>query len=296
MSHYFDIVIPKIVLEEIKVHKYRDFTEQKERILDQFDRNYIYKKLCFDKKAVEECSFLIDMKKALDEIKFNVEIIDVCDARGFLDKMRGLALNNKPPFDTKNDKGFKDSILAFAVEEYLEQNPDCEVSFISNDKRLIEYLEKIGSIACFENFDELKKIINQDIGDADSGSKKYTTITGSVTIAESPRRIIIRSVLSDLRNAANFSSVHKAIEKLTELTQEMTPDDFVDTLKSFVNNNQINWICGDEDIKKYYLETFKKYEHILPDELYNDFVIKMGLDKSLIKQTKHIEFNDDIMF
>lgn len=126
--------------------------------------------------------------------------------------------------------------------------------------------------------------------------EKGTTITGSVTIAEPPRRRMIRSALSDLKNAANFSSVHKAIEKLAESTQEMTPDDFVDTLKSFINNNQINWICGDEDIKKYYLETFKKYGHILPDELYNDFVIKMGLDKSLIGQTKHIEFDDDIMF
>lgn len=64
MSLYFGIVIPKIVLEEIKVHKYRDFSEQKERILDQFDRNYIYEKLGLDKKAVEECFFTVDMKKA----------------------------------------------------------------------------------------------------------------------------------------------------------------------------------------------------------------------------------------
>lgn len=297
LSKYFDIVVPKIVLDEIVKHKYKKMEQQRQEALRLFKKNPIIKRSSLTEEDINNFKPTIDLAEELCKLPFNVEVIDISDSDACLKKMRDLALKNVAPFDNETDRGFKDAILALSIEEYARKNNLNNLVFISRDNRLTEYFEKNDSVVCFNSFDELSNKLDDLAMSTDDAKGKTETseISGKVTIKESPQRAFIRSILSELRNAHNFKQVHEALSNITNNVNNMNPDDFIDTMISATDNNQIYWICEDPDVKDYYAKTFSEYGWLLPDDVYNDFVIKMGLDKSLIKQPKRPE-NDDLKF
>lgn len=96
-----------------------------------------------------------------ENIVFNTEDID--DREGFFEWSRKLALQNKAPFENKSDKGFKDSIIAFTIDEYLNHNPNVRkpVILVSTDGRLGEYFQDRDDVLCLKNLNELDEYIGE---------------------------------------------------------------------------------------------------------------------------------------
>ena len=133
------ILIPTMVIEEIKRQKRRHLKSQ----LDKFCDNYFaveHFNIGQNKEEKDELLKLIDDKikdlynNANDEIS---HIEYDMESDGKLVKIKELAIKNIPPFEADSDKGFKDSYIYLTVLEYLETAQD-DVFIITNDARLKE--------------------------------------------------------------------------------------------------------------------------------------------------------------
>ena len=285
-----DIVVPEIVIEEILDDKRNNFKEQKEKALQSVKSNCVLKSTGIKIGDIEPIEYIPNAKDLINQLPFDIEVIKLKNSEIAFAKVLELAVNHKPPFESEGDKGFKDAIIAMTIDEYLDEHKMAQKSIIfTNDKLLGEYYDERENIVVVENFKELDNAIR-----ISPTKPKTTNIAGQVSIIESPVRKAIRDQLTALRNAGNFTAVHEAISHINGLKNKMTDEDFIDTLISATNNNQIYWIREDQDIQEYYDEVFRKYGNKLSDEDYNKYIAVMGLDKSLIRQPRSII--DDLPF
>lgn len=154
-----NIVIPSMVIEEIKRQKKKYLKSQ----LDQFCDNYFAKKYFIDKNRKDELLSAIDDKiKKLyegsnDEIRYKEYDME---PDGKLEKMKEFAIKNLAPFEANSDKGFKDSYIYFSVLEYFDKTHD-DVFMITNDARL-----KM-------SFEETKVMVLSKVEDYFSYRKEY---------------------------------------------------------------------------------------------------------------------------
>jgi len=134
LSDQVQIIIPSIVVEEIKRQKKRYLNSQ----LNKFQENYFTKYLDID--SGEVLVQHIDEKVAALYQGANEEISHVeleLGHQGKLQRIKELAIGNIPPFEAETDKGFKDSYFYLTVLQYKENSTD-DVFVITNDTRLKE--------------------------------------------------------------------------------------------------------------------------------------------------------------
>lgn len=261
-----DFIIPNIVVEELIEHKRKSFDRKKQQLLDNelFD-NPDERARIEAKEFCEECIFKDE------DIKYTTEGISNLE-ECFYD-MCSLALQNKAPFDNKTDKGFKDAIIAFTIDDYLEHNPEVsQVFLVSKDGRLGEYFEDRRDVIVIKEFSELSQYL--DIcGDTPKPSRtndKCRTICHEDK--PSPKLSEARKLLTEFRNSSSFASTHQTIEKMQPYIALLTDDDFIDILLSAIENDQIMWIIDDPDVKGFIQPIFDKYKDRLEISRYNDFV------------------------
>ncbi|MEK0336409.1 MAG: PIN domain-containing protein [Nitrosopumilus sp.] len=132
ISQLVQVVIPSIVIEEIKRQKKKHLLSQ----FDKFKNNYFTEFLGCNtgeslKKHIDKK--IEDLyKNAQDEISYIEEDLK---PEGKLEIIKELAIKNIPPFETVSDKGFKDSYIYLTVLQYVERASD-DVFIITNDSRL----------------------------------------------------------------------------------------------------------------------------------------------------------------
>lgn len=293
-----DIIIPKIVLDELIEHKRRAFELEKEQLLN----NKLIDQIA-DRNAVTKLEFCEPCILFDEDIVFSTE--DINDEKEFLEWSRGLALQNKAPFDNKSDKGFKDSIVAFTIDEYLSRNPKVKkpVVLVSADGRLGEYFQDRNDVLCLKNLDELSEYIDgeekhkQNIRkEGDDGTGRGECIKKGTKRIELPQLTEARQLLTDLRNSGNFATTHKIIADLQPYLRFLTDEDFIDILLSTLNNSQIMWLTEDNDVKSLIKPIFDKYKDALSIEQYNDFVNRTGWEGYRIKEPVEIDRANSIPF
>lgn len=293
-----DIIIPKIVLDELMEHKRKAFELEKEQLLSNklidrvADRNTIAKlKFC------EPC-VLFD-----EDIVFSTE--DINNKEKFFDWSRKLALQNKAPFENKSDKGYKDSIVAFTIDEYLSRNPEVKkpIILVSADGRLGEYFQERNDVQCLKNLDELCEYINEKEeykedtrGKDNDVTKPGNCVKTSTKKIELPQLAEARQLLTNLRNSRNFATTHKIIAELQPYLKFLTDEDFIDILFSTLDNSQIMWLTEDEDVKNLIKPIFDKYKDVLSIDQYNDFVNRTGWEGYRIKEPVVIDQTNDFAF
>lgn len=146
-----NIIIPSIVILEIKRQKRRYLIDE----LEKLEKNYFYDYLNLNKDKSDEIRNFIDTKvnslydKANDEI-LHIEY-DLTEDDAF-EKVKHFAVENIAPFDAKSDKGFKDSCFYFTVKQYQKSNTD-KIFVVTNDKRLKEAFSD-DKITVIENIEE----------------------------------------------------------------------------------------------------------------------------------------------
>ncbi len=152
ISEQVQIIIPSIVIDEIKRQKKRHLKSQ----LDKFCNNYFAEYFGIDSKEKQELIKHIDDKIKLlyeganDEIE---HIVLDLEHDGKLQKIKELAIKNIPPFEAETDKGFKDSYIYLTVLEYQESATD-DVFLITNDSRLKQAFEdsKVHTISTVQEY------------------------------------------------------------------------------------------------------------------------------------------------
>ncbi|WP_289021228.1 PIN domain-containing protein [uncultured Salegentibacter sp.] len=143
-----DIVIPDIVIQEIKRQKRKNLQSNKQKFLV----NPFHNLLEIDETNTN--AFNIDdyIEKLVKDEDFKYEVIDIKD-NNVLPRIKELAINKKPPFEGKDgtDKGFKDALLYFSVLEYLQEIPNKNVFVCVKDGRLKEALDVHQNIIVVES-------------------------------------------------------------------------------------------------------------------------------------------------
>jgi len=138
ISSHAQIIIPSIVIDEIKAQKRRNLLSQ----LERFRKNYFTQKL-----RIFNGPLFLDLiedviehlySNCQDEISHTELEVDLKDR--LLD-MRKKAVSNLAPFEEQNDKGFKDAYIFFTILEYQTENPNDEIFVMTNDGRLKEALD-----------------------------------------------------------------------------------------------------------------------------------------------------------
>ncbi|MEM9103269.1 MAG: PIN domain-containing protein, partial [Pseudomonadota bacterium] len=215
-------------------------------------------------------------------------------------EMRKFAVSNQAPFKEENDGGFKDAYIYFTIREYIQQNLDKEIYFVSDDKRLKQAVKQIKGIKCISKFDEffdthksnftdkyflekLKNETNQNITRNDI-KQVYENINKNILLEveskkfhylfEIEKREIISfaerksidKLINELIYSPSFMDTHIAIEELGEYSQFLTDEDIKIIIDACMKNEQIFWIRYDDDVKEFILCLTEVKENILTDE------------------------------
>lgn len=154
-SKVADIIIPDMVLRELKEKYKRTFEKEKEQFLKMSLPNVLF-------HNTESVKIDTSLNELLNLEKINFEVIDLKDSK-YLFQMKELALKKEPPFvpDDGSDKGFKDAYIYFTVLEYLENITDKYIFFVTNDKLFKVAFEKFPNVRVIESYDEfIKKSIS----------------------------------------------------------------------------------------------------------------------------------------
>lgn len=290
-----EIFIPKIVKQEILEHKRRAFEAEKQALIG----NQLFAKLfASDPKMlaiIQEEQFCEPCALLDEEIAFTE--VEISDWSKFIEEMLPLALRHQAPFDKDSDKGFKDAMVAYTIQEYLDKNPQlkCPIFFVTSDARLGEYFQNNPRVIWRKNLKELngiwdkldqEKIQETGLGQ-DQCPEKILDNDGKSVRLTSARRL-----LTDLRNSGNFATTHDIIAKLQSYIEDLTEEDKIDVLLSALNNSQIMLIVNDPDVKSFVKPFFNEYKNRLEMDKYNDFVRRSGWKEYPILEPIY----DDVLF
>ncbi|MCG2589522.1 PIN domain-containing protein [Rhodohalobacter sulfatireducens] len=151
IQSHVQIAIPKIVIEEIKVQKRSQLVAD----LSRFKGNYFTGALEIDTSEYLEEMLEQKINQLYEECLDELEHIELdFDLTQYFDDMTERAIHNNAPFNKKNDKGYKDSLIFYTVIEYIQQNPNDEIFVLTNDSRLEEAFSKQEGVNVIGEVDE----------------------------------------------------------------------------------------------------------------------------------------------
>ena len=142
-----EIVIPDIVIDEIKAQK-RAHLESKR---DQFIDNPFHEIKKLNRKESDD----FNIEKYVDDLQKGETIdhtIIYLSQKDALSKIKQLCHRREAPFGDVGDKGFKDAYIYLTVLEYLEGITNEQVFFVTGDGKLKEAMERVRGIRVIKNF------------------------------------------------------------------------------------------------------------------------------------------------
>jgi rRNA-processing protein FCF1 len=293
-----DIVIPEIVIQEIKRQKKKTLESDR----DEFLNNPLHTILDVNKATTKDFNVENYIQKLLKEEAIPFEVIDLKN-NDVLPKITDLALDKKPPFEGNGgDKGFKDALIYFSVLEYLQKTPNKKVFVCVKDKRLKKAFNKHHNIIVVEGYEEFKEQsisqffddyfiekVNEEIIEVDItkehivefwnniNEKKIVLIkiedTEYVIEVESNEIIstsspeLYKTNIEYLINARSFATTHSAIKELTPFIKYFSDEDILNILNASFSNEQIKWIIKDEDVKEFIGTLYKAKSELVKDDV-----------------------------
>ncbi|KAA5537887.1 PIN domain-containing protein [Paenimyroides baculatum] len=302
-----DIVVPHVVIEEIKRQKRAVLKGKK----DSFIGNPFHNLLGINEaytKAFDIDNYIENLQ--LDEtIEF--DIIDL-KSNDVLPIMKELALLKKAPFENADntDKGFKDALIYFSVLEYLQEVENKYVFVCAKDNLLKEAFKNEPNVIVVKDYEEFKKqSVTQFIGDyfiEKVNAELDITITATdiknywnnisdnkvVLVETNGEQFVIESDSGEIINhcnvaeyqpnierlisSPNFAKTHDYIADLSPYITYFSENEILNLLEKALENEQVKWILGDSDVKEFFGQLFEaKKEQIQDTEIvtyYNNFL------------------------
>ena len=294
-----EILIPDIVIDEIKQQKVENFNKKK----SELEQNPVYKKFISKNNALSKINIDEHIKVLQDKDNISYKVIYLSKPDGILEKIKDLALKNLPPFKEKKDEGFKDSYIYFTILEYIEDQKD-KIFVATKDGKLQEALEKHKNIVIVQNYkdfesniieqykddyfiDKLKESLINEAIVADDIIELWKNSSGNdilVVKTDSSRNILeidsreiintatyseYKKYIQMLIYSNSFAETHSAIKKIQDYIQYFSNNDVEKIFNASVNNDQIRYIADDEDVKEFLLSLYKSNENLADEEFKN---------------------------
>ncbi len=293
-SRVAEIVIPEIVIDEIKVRIEQTLKSHKENIL----QNSFKWILGIKDEDIDSINFDSYINKLLENEEIPYTIIRLKDT-SVLEKIKELALQKAPPFEEKTDKGFKDAYIYFTILEYLKEIDDKKIFVCTKDKKLIEALKKHPSIQVVKDYGDFEKQaiigyqdeyfldrLSNEIGERvikEGMLDVWKNIDGNIVLhikTINGREYVVvvenREILDysekdyDIDafiNSPNFASTHNAIYTLEDYKKFFSIEEIEQILRAAIGNTQIAWIAGDPDVKEFVHSLYEPMQDFLPQDL-----------------------------
>jgi len=308
-----EILIPEIVIEELKNQKIRHLNSKKQSFLD--NPFHWLKKIDHKETKDFDIEAHIESLEIKETLKYSeIKLTDY----SILEDIKKLALAYKPPFeritkeDKKNsDKGFKDAYIYFTILEYLQSTPDEVVFVCTIDGRLKEALEGHSNIIVVKDYEDFIKssitryydeyfieklqtdihsdisidsIVNHwssinenDVLLIDIGREQYVVEVDSGEIISNSKTEDYVIFKDKLINSESFAETHSSIDSLTPYMHFLSDNEIIQILQATINNGQIGSILSDNDVKQFISNLYTKKECILSPELRTEIASSLGI-------------------
>lgn len=158
ISKRADIGLARVVYDELRRHICQYLTNQK----DSFRKNPHRYLLNIEDDAIDN----IDPKQLVDDIAkdepIRYEVIDLIDKNKAYKEIYEHSIEGTPPFEKNGDKGFKDTIIAKTIDQYILANSGRKIFLMTRDDRLKEYFEENDRVLIIDNYDGFDKKYSDD--------------------------------------------------------------------------------------------------------------------------------------
>ena len=295
-----EIIIPDMVIDEIKVQKKITLISKR----DEFADNPFHAILKLKKTETKDFNIEKYVTDLLQDESIKHTVISLTQPDALL-KIKELCHKRIAPFESSGDKGFKDAYIYLTILEYMEGITDEQVFFVTKDARFKEAFEGIRKITVIENFQEFEKFnissfkeeyfinkLKEEVSDkitSDSIFEVSTNIEDNwilkvndgglvvyVLVDFSSREIIsftndFSGYISKLSIAGNFQTVHDTVAELEPYRSFFSDKDILQLFNAAISNNQIYQIATDEDVRAFFMELYSIRKYLLDTEAQEAF-------------------------
>jgi len=276
-----ELVIPDIVIEEIKNQKVRNLSSKRSSFLS----NPFHWMRDLDEDSTKHFDIDGYISKLEDDEPLDYRVIELSNY-ACLAEMKNMALKGLPPFekDTKecNDKGFKDAYIYFTILEFIQSIDDKYVFVVSSDGRLKDAFAEYSNVFVVKSFDEFMQrsitslfddyfidkikeeladetITNQSIVDywisakdnqillIDTPTTNYITEVDSGEIISFEKNYEPMQQIDELIASTNFSNTIDLVTRLKRFASYLSEESIIRILQALVDNSQIRGTVGAGD-------------------------------------------------
>ena len=273
-----EIVIPDIVIEEIKHQKRRNLSSKKQSFLS----NPFHWMREVDEDDTKQFDINGHIDKLEDDEPLNYDVIGLSDTSCLI-QMKEMALKGLPPFEKDdkvgNDKGFKDAYIYFTILEYLQNVDDKYIFLVTKDSRLGEAFENNPNVYVIKNFDEFVQRSISTLYDDYFIEKLQTEVDENITkegiidywVSIKDNQILLIQVdedtnyivevdsgeivdwvekssykddLENLITSGSYKNTISLVRKLKRHIEFFTEEEIIRTLTALVENSQIRGTIG----------------------------------------------------
>ena len=300
-SKVSEIIVPDLVIDEIKVQKRKHLISKRSSFLS----NPFHFLRGIDQQATKDFDIDQWILELEEKEKVSYTIISLTET-GILEKMRRMCLDCEPPFEDGSDKGFKDTYIYFTVLEYLAAQKDERVFVVTKDDRLKKAFTKESRIKVIKGYEEFENyideyfkepyFINRLKEEVDEEIEKahiedtWFNIEGNWVLKIIPsdstylvevdfaskeiigfKDIDFSVSISKLVASGSFTTTHEAVAELRDCVNFFSDDDIRVLFKGAIENNQIYSISTDEDVKEFFTTLYEGKNQILPEDTKDSF-------------------------
>lgn len=290
-----EIIIPDLVIEEIKNQKRKHLISKR----DSFLSNPFH----LLRKVDEGDTKNFDIEKWILELADGESLpyLVISLTNNVLEEIKKMSLGNLPPFEETSDKGFKDVYIYFTILEYLDTNKGEKIFVVTKDERLKMAFTDNTRVTVVKDFDEFEKQIDAYFRDeyfinrlkeeisenitAECISEIWLNAEGNwviklncdetthfVEVDFSSREIIdstnfdFEVFVNELINSGSYSTTHSMVSSLNAYIKYFSDQEIADIIEASTENSQIYSIASDEDVKEFFLSVYKSKPQIVSDE------------------------------
>lgn len=296
-SQSAEIVIPKIVIEEIRRKKTKRLINKRRAFMD----NPFHTIKGLQKEETKQYNIDEFIQKLLDNEEYLFTTIELKDNSVF-DEIKELALKKLPPFEKSDDtdKGFKDALIYFAIKEYLDEIPDKYIFVCVKDGRFKEALNQHSNIIVVKDYEEFSsKSISQYFDDyfiEKVNAELEVVITKdniighwsnfddnqNVYIKTDDAEFVVEVDAGEIVNSANKNEYLDSLQKLIASPNWKSTDFYIDTLEKYktllseeeinsllvaaYDNTQIRWIINKDALTQFFGPLYLSNKHLVETE------------------------------
>lgn len=146
-----DIALPRVVYDELCKHINGFLRGQR----DSFKTNPHRHLLKIEDADIDEIDHASLVGKLATDETIAYEIMDLADELSAYREAYKHALEGSAPFEASGDKGFKDTLIAKTIDQFMRAHPDRKVFLWTSDGRLGDYFRdtNVQIIKGFQDFD-----------------------------------------------------------------------------------------------------------------------------------------------